>query len=43
MSVQSYRDRLEPAVYEIGIPGFEPHPLLKGAHVQTILGRYIGG
>ncbi len=43
MSVESYRDRLEPAVCEMGVPGFEPHPLLKGAHVQTIVGRYIGG
>jgi uncharacterized protein len=43
MSVQSYRDRLEPTVGEMGVPGFEPHPLLRGAHVQTIVGRYIGG
>ena len=43
MSVQSYRDRLEPAACEMGVPGFEPHPLLKGAHVQTVVGRYIGG
>ncbi len=43
MSVQSYRARLEPAVCEMGVPGFEPHPLLKGAHVQTVVGRYIGG
>ena len=27
----------------MGVPGFEPHPLLKGAHVQTVVGRYIGG
>ncbi len=43
MSVQSHRDRFEPVVREMGVPGFEPHPLLKGGHVQTIVGRYIGG
>jgi uncharacterized protein len=43
MSVQSYRNRLEPAIGEMGVPGFEPHPLLRGGHVQTIVGRYIGG
>jgi uncharacterized protein len=27
----------------IGVPQFEPHPLVKGPHAQTIVGRYIGG
>ncbi len=25
------------------IPPFEPHPLLRGGHAQTIVGRYLGG
>jgi uncharacterized protein len=25
------------------IPAFEPHPLVKGGHAQTIVGRYLGG
>jgi uncharacterized protein len=43
MSVQGYQVRLEPHLDEKGVPMFEPHPLLKGAHAQTILGRYMGG
>jgi predicted alpha/beta-fold hydrolase len=27
----------------IAVPQFEPHPLLKGPHAQTIVGRYMGG
>jgi uncharacterized protein len=27
----------------IAVPRFEPHPLAKGPHAQTILGRYMGG
>src|SRR5262249_8584112 len=27
----------------IAVPQFEPHPLLRGPHAQTIEGRYIGG
>ena len=27
----------------IAVPQFEPHPLVKGPHAQTIVGRYIGG
>jgi predicted alpha/beta-fold hydrolase len=27
----------------IAVPQFEPHPLVKGPHAQTILGRYMGG
>jgi predicted alpha/beta-fold hydrolase len=26
-----------------GVPPFEPHPLARGAHAQTILGWYVGG
>ncbi len=43
MNLQLYRGRLEPALDEIGVPQFEPHPLWKGPHAQTILGRYMGG
>jgi predicted alpha/beta-fold hydrolase len=34
---------LKLAVHECSIPPFEPHPLLKGGHAQTIVGRYLGG
>jgi uncharacterized protein len=27
----------------IVVPRFEPHPLLKGGHAQTIVARYLGG
>ncbi len=43
MSVQGYQGRVEPRPDEMSVPRFEPHPLVKGAHAQTILGRYIGG
>ncbi len=34
---------LERGLGGIGVPRFEPHPLIKGPHAQTILGRYMGG
>ncbi len=29
--------------HEFSVPAFEPHPLVKGGHAQTIVGRYLGG
>jgi predicted alpha/beta-fold hydrolase len=37
------QSNLKIAVHESIIPPFEPHPLVKGGHAQTILGRYLGG
>lgn len=28
---------------EAGVPGFEPHPLVRNRHLQTIVGRYVLG
>jgi predicted alpha/beta-fold hydrolase len=28
---------------DIVVPPFEPHPLIRGGHSQTIVGRYLGG
>jgi uncharacterized protein len=28
---------------EMSVPPFEPHPLLRGGHLQTIAGRYLAG
>jgi predicted alpha/beta-fold hydrolase len=28
---------------ETSVPPFEPHPLLRGGHIQTIAGRYLLG
>src|SRR5262249_5732249 len=27
----------------VAVPKFEPHPLVRGPHAQTIVGRYFGG
>jgi predicted alpha/beta-fold hydrolase len=43
MSAHDHQGRLAPGVGESGLPGFEPHPLVKGPHAQTIVGRYMGG
>jgi uncharacterized protein len=34
---------LKISVADCNIPPFEPHPLAKGGHAQTIIGRYLGG
>src|SRR5262249_20357221 len=32
-----------PASTEEAVPPFEPHPLIRGGHLQTIAGRYLPG
>ena len=43
MSAQRHFGRLESTLEEVAVPQFEPHPLCRGPHAQTIVGRYIGG
>ena len=43
MSAERHVRRLEPNLDEVEVPQFEPHPLLRGPHAQTIVGRYMGG
>src|SRR4051812_19799357 len=35
--------RRGPASGDEAVPAFEPHPLIRGGHLQTIVGRYLPG
>ena len=43
MNAPTDQGSLELSPNAIAVPRFEPHPLVKGPHAQTIVGRYIGG
>jgi predicted alpha/beta-fold hydrolase len=43
MTAFSSRALYERTSSAMAVPAFEPHPLLRGGHAQTILGRYVGG
>jgi uncharacterized protein len=43
MTAQANRVSFERTSSAVAVPPFEPHPLVKGPHAQTILGRYAGG
>src|SRR5207248_5558837 len=43
MTTVSPLDLRSPMTIPLDVPEFEPHPLLRGGHVQTIAGRYLPG
>ena len=43
MNAQPEQGSFELSPLAIAVPQFEPHPLVRGPHAQTIVGRYIGG